>query len=259
VSLDAARLSGLLETERIGRSLRVLEQTGSTNDDARADADADAGSTDGHVVIADAQRAGRGSHGRPWSSPAGADIYLSILLRPGLPPEDLAPLTLAVGLGVAEAVESHLPGRTVALKWPNDVLVGARKCAGILVESQTLGGRVGAAIVGIGVNVNRERFPEELTDIATSLRLELGVAIDRERVTADLLLSVERWVDRLVAMGPAPIVNALEGRLAMRGERVACGDVTGELLGVGPSGALRIATAEGVREVRSGTLVAAGG
>src|SRR5689334_18189002 len=100
--IAAERVLPQLRTVRYGRSLRVLATTDSTNDDAHEDAAR--GALDGHVVVADAQRSGRGSHGRTWASPAGTDLYLSIVARPELSLNELPPLTLAVGLAVAEAV-----------------------------------------------------------------------------------------------------------------------------------------------------------
>jgi BirA family biotin operon repressor/biotin-[acetyl-CoA-carboxylase] ligase len=247
--------------------LRVLEVTDSTNDDARADALA--GAPDGHVVIADSQRAGRGSHGRVWTSPAGSDLYLSIVARPqllfdstapalrgGASIAALPPLTLAVGLGVADAVQALLPERSMCteVKWPNDVWLLGKKCAGVLVEASTIGSDLGPVVIGIGLNVNRVEWAEELAATATSLRLARGAALDRGAALCALLSTVEAWVDRFVADGGRAIAAALDARLAMRGQRVRCAEHEGTLLGVAPSGAIRIATAHGTRELIAGRL-----
>jgi BirA family biotin operon repressor/biotin-[acetyl-CoA-carboxylase] ligase len=257
--LDPARLQALLRTQRYGRSLRLLEVTESTNDDARRDAAA--GAADGHVVVADSQQRGRGSHGRIWTSPAGTCLYLSIVARPAVPLAQLPPLTLAVGLGVAEAVERVLEPSVRAhalVKWPNDVWLFGKKCAGILIEASSSGAVLGPLVIGIGLNVNRMDWPEELEALAISLRAARpdAAALDRETTLAELLESVERRVDRFVAEGAAATVAALETRLALRGERVRCDAVEGTLLGVSPSGALRIATEAGVRELIAGRLEA---
>jgi BirA family transcriptional regulator, biotin operon repressor / biotin---[acetyl-CoA-carboxylase] ligase len=263
--LDPQRLTAVLRTQRYGRSLRVLSMTGSTNDDAKQDAAQ--GAVDGHVVLADAQRDGRGSQGRAWASPAGTDLYLSIVARPNLPLASLPPLTLAVGLGVAEAAELLLGDSAcrAEVKWPNDVWLGGKKCAGILVETSSAANAAGPeaavpVVIGIGLNVNRLQWPEELRDLATSLRAAApgGRAFDRAQVLAALLSSVERWVDRLVREGPAAVTRALDARLAMRGARVRCGDVEGVLLGVAENGALRIATERGPREVLAGRIARLG-
>ena len=255
--LDAQRIADRLQTARYGRSLRVLAITDSTNDDARSDALS--GAPDGHVVVADGQREGRGSHGRRWTSPAGTDLYLSIVTRPRLPISALPPLTLAVGLGVAEAVERLLwaeLGACTEVKWPNDVWLRGKKCAGILVEASTLGSDIGPVVVGVGLNVNRTQWERELEPSATSLRAARPGAghVDRADALCALLLGVERWIDRFVADGGEPIAAALDARLALRGRRVRCGDAEGVLLGVAPSGAVRIATGASARELPAGRL-----
>lgn len=254
--LDATRLASLLGTARYGRSLSVLEITDSTNDDARRAAAA--GAPDGHVIVADGQRSGRGSHARTWASPPGSDLYLSIVARPRLPLRELPPLTLAVGLGVSEAVERSLEHQRAAteVKWPNDVWLGGKKCAGILIEASSGGEEPGPVVIGIGLNVNRMSWPEELAKSAISLRSAhpAGPLLDRCVVLALLLESVESWVDRFVAQGGTAIANALQPKLALRGTRVRCAGVEGTLVGVSPEGALRISTQDGLRELIAGRL-----
>lgn len=256
--LVAPRVHAALETQVYGRSLDVRARTASTNDDAREAARA--GAPRGHVVVADAQSRGRGAHGRVWSSPSGTDLYVSIVERVELSPDRVAPLTLAVGLGVADAAKALAPAIEPRVKWPNDVWVARRKAAGVLVEASSTGGRMDAIVIGIGLGVNRLAWDAELTETATSLLASARetdptrAPFDRALALATLLLSVERWVDRFVREGPAPVVSALEARLALRGERVRCEDVEGVLAGVAPSGALRIETDAGPRQVVSGTL-----
>jgi BirA family transcriptional regulator, biotin operon repressor / biotin---[acetyl-CoA-carboxylase] ligase len=255
-ALDASRVEPHLLTQRYGRSLRARGETGSTNDDARADAAI--GAASGHVVLADTQTSGRGSNGRAWSSPRGLDLFLSIVDRPALSLPQLPPLTLAVGLGVAEAVEDLLeaPG-ACQVKWPNDVWLHRKKCAGILVETSASGPVVESIVIGIGLNVNRVEFDEELRDSATSLRATRPdqAPFDRARVLARLLFAVEQHVDRFVAEGAAPIARALESRLAMIGERAQCGDVIGVVAGVSATGALLMRTERGLTEVHAGRLM----
>lgn len=254
--LEPAQVLARLTTTRLGRSLRILSVSDSTNDDARRDALG--GAPDGHVVVADAQRKGRGSHGRDWASPPADDLYLSIVARPPLALPQLPPLTLAVGLGVAGAVESLIgrPGPAVEVKWPNDVRVGGRKCAGILIEASSLGSELGPLVIGIGLNVNRLEWPQELQATATSLRAATGRGerFDRTQVLAQLLADVESWIDRFVMEGGAAVAAALDAKLAMRGQWVRCGGVEGRLAGVAPSGAVRIETERGVRELVGGRL-----
>jgi len=241
-----------LRTARFGRSLTVLAETESTMDDAREAASH--GAVDGHLVLADAQRSGRGSHGRPWLSPKGTDLYFSIVTRPKLEPAHLPPLTLAVGLGVAEAAE-RLTGARAEVKWPNDVLLGGAKCAGVLVESRASGESLDTVILGVGLNVNRRDFPEGLEVQATSLALARGgSSIDRVEALAVVLERIESWVDRFVAEGAASVVAALTSRLAFIGREASCGGVTGVVDGIDPDGALRLLTPDGPRRSLSGRL-----
>lgn len=237
-----------------GRSIDRRAITGSTNDDAREAAAA--GAPRGHVVVADAQDRGRGSHGRSWSSPAGVDLYLSIVERVTLPPAAISTVTLAVGLGVTDAITTLAPALAshVSVKWPNDAWIDRKKTAGILVESSSSGGAVGPIVIGIGLGVNRTEWPEELRGQATSLRDATGTAFDRSAVLDVLLTSVEDAIDALVRDGVAATVLRLETRLAMKGEEVLVDDERGRLVGLDARGALRLQTPSGERTILSGTL-----
>lgn len=251
---DEDLLKTVLTTARYGRSLDVRAETASTNDDAAQAAYA--GAASGHVVIADSQRAGRGSHGRVWASPKGTDLYLSIVDRPMLALAALPPLTLAVGLGVADTLVESLPqaSDSISVKWPNDVWIDGKKCAGILVEASSTGDRLQSLVIGIGLNINRTEFPSDIEHPPTSMRLADGREHGREALAASLLGHVERWVDRFVAEGPRAIAQALQGRLALRGKTVSCGDVLGTLSGVADNGALIIVGPHGPQQVVGGRL-----
>jgi len=233
-------------TGKWGASLAVHESTASTMDDASAAAAE--GAKDGHLVLADQQTRGRGAHGRQWLSPPGSDLYFSVVTRPTVEPASTALITLATGLGVRDAVASLLPGRSVLVKWPNDIWIERRKCAGVLVESRTVGMRIDSVIIGVGLNVNRTQWPPELAGGATSLRAECGgeEAFDRADVLAALLSHIERWVTRFVKDGAAVVVDALRPALALVGERVRWEDGDGVFDGIGPDGAARVRTDAGV-------------
>lgn len=255
--LDLDRLAQTLQTQRYGRSITYRPLTTSTNDDAREARSA--GAKPGHVVVADAQSAGRGSRGRSWLSPAGTDLYLSIVDCLPLALAELPPLTLAVGLGVADAVDQLLKGSGLApaqVKWPNDVQIAGKKCAGILVEASTGLPGGDALVIGIGLNVNRCEFPAELAESATSLRLCLGRAedLDRSYALQVLLERVEQRVDAFVQQGAAATVHALVPRLALLGEPARCDETEGVVRGLDPSGALLFETAHGVERVVAGRL-----
>lgn len=243
--LNPARLQSLL-TGEWGHSLTVLGSTGSTMDDASMAARS--GAPDGHVVLADQQTHGRGAHGRVWESPPGTDLYFSVVARPKVEPSSMALVTLATGLAVREVAATWVPARRVQVKWPNDVWIERRKCAGILVESRMLGSEVDAVIIGVGLNVNRDRWPEELRGVATSLRIERdeGVPLDRGAVFAALLQHIERWVSRLVTNGAPPLVDALRPHLALVGERVRWEEGRGTFEGIDGRGAARVRTDAGV-------------
>jgi BirA family transcriptional regulator, biotin operon repressor / biotin---[acetyl-CoA-carboxylase] ligase len=257
--LDPASLLPLLQTERYGRSLDFRASTGSTNDDAKAAASQQA--PRGHVVVADSQHKGRGSNGRVWSSPDDGDLYLSIVERPAIAFAQLPPLTLAVGLGVAETVDAMLPSRNTRsqVKWPNDVLVDGKKCAGVLVEATSTGTELQSVVIGIGLNVNRSVFESELTGQATSLRLQRPESgrIRRTGVLAELLLRVEQWVERFATEGPSAVVPAVRERLALLNQPARCGDVYGVVRGVSETGALLMETETGIRALIAGRLLPA--
>jgi BirA family transcriptional regulator, biotin operon repressor / biotin---[acetyl-CoA-carboxylase] ligase len=256
IDLDGVRAGTLLRTTRIGRSLEVRASTGSTNDDAREAADR--GVPGGHVVVADAQTGGRGSRGRTWSSPPGVDLYLSIVERIALSPTELPLVTLAVGLGVTDAITELAPARAaVRIKWPNDAWIDGKKASGILVESSSSGARQGPVIIGIGLGVNRTELPAELAGEATSIRLASGKgapALDRTAALATLLLHVEHAIDALVNGGALRTVARVRERLALMGERVRIDEITGTLVGLTDEGALRVETASGERVIIAGTL-----
>ena len=243
--LNPERLRALIKGQW-GRSLTVLESTESTMDDA-SDA-ARSGAPDGHVVVADRQTRGRGAHGRTWASPPGSDLYFSVVARPNVEPSSTALVTLATGLGVRDAAAAWLPDRRVAVKWPNDIWVGRRKCAGILVESRMLGSKIEAVIIGVGLNVNRTKWPSELQDIATSLRAERreDTPLDRGEVIASLLGNVERWVKRFVTDGAPVLVSALRPHLSLVGEQVRWEEGRGVFEGIDVRGAARVRTEAGI-------------
>ncbi len=242
---------GELISGRWGRSLTVKDSTASTMDDASSAAAE--GARDGHVVLADQQTRGRGAHGRQWVSPPSSDLYFSVVARPPLEPSSTALVTLAAGLGVREAVASFLPGRTVQVKWPNDIWIERRKCAGILVESRTIGMRIDSVIIGVGLNVNRMQWPPELDGAATSLRAEAPAKepLDRAEVLAALLSHMERWVHRFARDGAAVVVDALRPSLALLGEPIRWEDGEGIFEGIDRDGAARVRTPAGLRSLHA--------
>lgn len=226
--------------------MTVQQSTASTMDDASAAAAA--GAKDGHLVLADQQTRGRGAHGREWLSPAGSDLYFSVVTRPAVEPASTALITLATGLGVRDAVASLLPESAILVKWPNDIWIERRKCAGVLVESRTIGMRIDSVIIGVGLNVNRRQWPPELAGSATSLHAARGgeEPFDRADVLAVLLSHIERWVTRFIKDGATVVVDGLRPHLALVAERVRWEEGEGVFDGIGPDGAARVRTEGGV-------------
>ena len=237
----------------LGHQRIELAECASTNDEAARLARA--GASHGTIVVAHSQTAGRGRDGRKWVSPPGFGLYLSAVLRPPLPLLDVPPMTLAIGIGVCDAVRQL--GAPALLKWPNDVLVHGRKLAGVLVEAQSQGTRLEAVIVGIGLNLAGE-LPPELRETAITLAEASQGVIDRTAVIDRLLAHVERWVDRYAAMGLTEIIPTWHARMAPGLAARAMIDgmpLVGEVAGLDGDGALLLRDGAGlVHRVRSGDV-----
>lgn len=237
---------------RLGEPLIAVAETGSTNDDAFAAART--GATHGSVFVADAQRSGRGRRGSSWTSPPGQNLTFSVLLRPTLPAERISAMALVAGLAARAAAATRVPA-AVSIKWPNDVLVGDRKLAGVLVESRLSGAEVEAVVVGIGMNVSMTELPAEIAAIATSLALLGDPAPSRETLLGDVLAGFEKRFDAFVRGGLSSLLPELRQHDALLGEMLRVGDVRGEGAGIGADGGLLIRDARGVvHEVTSGTV-----
>ena len=162
----------------------------STNDLARALANK--GEPEGTVVLAEAQSRGRGKWNRRWVSPAGQGIWMSIILKPKLKPEDIARITLVAAVAVVKALRDY-PGLSVSIKWPNDILLGDKKIAGILSEMETGEKKLKFVIVGIGLNTNLDltALPEDLKDGVTSVKQELGGPFSQEKLLNEIITQIE--------------------------------------------------------------------
>ncbi len=228
-----------LQTEWLGRPYLYEEEVDSTN--TRVEQLAQRGASHGTVMAANAQTNGRGRLQREWHSPAAQNLYFSVLLRPDW--EIGTPLSLAVGVALAEAVEPLLPARPT-LKWPNDLLFEGRKLAGILVEAAIDRQAVQHVIVGIGLNVNVTHFPDELADLAGSLFLATGQRQHRAVVLARILERLELWIDRLQREGVEPVLTNWPRYAPWMGKQVTVSgggpDLVGIAMGLESQGALRI-------------------
>jgi len=199
--LVAGELQAGLASGAIGREIIVLEQTGSTNDAILQIANAN--SKEGLVVFAEHQTAGRGRRGNRWESAAGKGLWFSILLRPKIDLASSPQLTAWAAEAVSGAIQNEF-SLTPAIKPPNDVHIGGRKVAGVLVEMRAQEKAAHLAIAGIGVNVNqsREDFPKELQNRAISLAMALGKQIDRQSFAIALLRKLDRtYREKFVSAG----------------------------------------------------------
>jgi BirA family biotin operon repressor/biotin-[acetyl-CoA-carboxylase] ligase len=258
-ALDATTVQRLLTTATFGRSLHILSQTGSTNDDAKILAQR--GAAEGTVVLAEQQTAGRGRQGRTFASPAGVGIYLSLLLRPQVPAGQLPQLTLVVAVATAEAI-TETCALAVGLKWPNDIEVNGKKVAGILTEAVWSPDGTLAVIIGIGINVNTTlaHLPPALHQRVTSLALETGALVARLPLIARLLAHLERDYETFLHTGFPPILERWRRYSCIVGRHVRWGETAdakeGTVLGVDDAGALLVRTAHGtVHRVIAGEVV----
>jgi BirA family transcriptional regulator, biotin operon repressor / biotin---[acetyl-CoA-carboxylase] ligase len=230
---------------------------GSTNSEAMLAASNAA--PEGSVFLAEEQLAGRGRGAHTWHSAKSTGIYCSVILRPPMPPADALLLSLAAGLAVRAAVTEIMP-LPIDLKWPNDVLLNGKKFCGILAEMNAEATRVRHLVIGIGINVNQSKFPAELRDIATSLRLETGTEWSRVELCAALLKSLDREYRSFINDGAASRSALLkrfeEHSSSVRGRKVRVEEdgLEGVSEGLDTSGFLQVRTSEGLRTVLSGTV-----
>jgi BirA family biotin operon repressor/biotin-[acetyl-CoA-carboxylase] ligase len=222
---------------------------------------AENGARHGTVVFADAQTAGRGRMGRRWESPAGKNLYVSLLLRPSVPTVDAPSLALVAGVALADAVEAV--GVSAALKWPNDLYCGGRKTAGILSEMASDADGVRYVVIGVGINVNvvEDDFPPDLRGTATSLRIRAGRTFRRVDVLARLLDAVGTRYAEFIRGGFASLHDGWDRRDFLRGRRVLLrrqgGEGWGTAEGLDTFGALRFLPdgGPGIELVHSGEII----
>lgn len=223
--------------------LLVRESVESTNDEVRTLAES--GAVDGLIILAERQTAGRGRRGAAWFSQAGESLAFSILVRPEEPKALWPRLALAAGVAVAEAIDAF--GVQAGIKWPNDVWIGRKKIAGILVEAGK-----DFAVVGIGLNVNCDSFPTEVSEIATSLKIEMSADFSRAEVLGGI---IHRFARRRLQIGGQfeMLVAAFSERCVLTGNEVslttAAGPLTGTVEGIAAGGELLLRTAGGLQRL----------
>jgi BirA family transcriptional regulator, biotin operon repressor / biotin---[acetyl-CoA-carboxylase] ligase len=248
-------LSRLGKTRVVGRDIQVFLETTSTND--VAEKLARDGVKEGVVVFAEAQTRGRGRLGRRWISPARKGLWFSVLLRPQLRPELVTQLTIASATALTRAIRGQTDLRP-EVKWPNDILLGGKKVAGILTELRGELDTVNYIILGIGIDVNQAAadFPPELRQVATSLRLERGRPLNRAALAAAILRELDEDYARATRGGFEALADEWQGQCTTIGREVTIqvGDrkVHGRAESLDSSGALLLRTLHGHLERISG-------
>jgi BirA family biotin operon repressor/biotin-[acetyl-CoA-carboxylase] ligase len=253
-----AEIEASLRSKRLGHRIVFEKEVDSTNRLARDLAIS--GAVEGTLVVAETQTGGRGRKGRNWFSPPGEGIYLSLVLRPRFQPAEAPKMTLLAGVALAETLIPLVPSR-ITIKWPNDVLAGTKKLAGILIEVSTEIDAIDHMIVGVGLNVNTapERFPDELRKRATSLAAEIGHPVRRADILGAFLERFERYYDLTGREGFAPVIRRWRVLSDMAGRRVRVhsfnGSLEGTIAGIDDDGVLLVMTADGtIQSVISGDV-----
>ena len=254
--LLAADLSARLGMTRvIGRDIRVLRQTTSTND--VIEQMARDGEPEGLVVFAESQTHGRGRLGRRWSSPSGKGLWFSILLRPRLRPLETTQLTAATATAISRAIENET-GLKPEIKWPNDIMLNGKKIAGILTELHAELDQIRHVILGIGIDAQQSPsdFPIDLRAQATSLKISLGRPVDRPALATTLLRELDRDYTRIIHGQFNELAEEWESRCDTLGRHVAISTGTKTMRGraetLDPNGALLLRTDHGRLEPITG-------
>jgi len=253
-------IQSMVTTNILGRNLKFYHEVDSTNNVLKKLAADNA--PEGTVVISDIQTAGRGRRGRTWMSAPGLGIWMSVLLKPNLHPSQVQTLTLASSVAVIRALESldiEIPG----IKWPNDILIGGKKVCGILTELSAEAEKVEWVVIGIGLNVNHDHddFPNNIKDIATSLRLSgrTQEPFNRSEIAAGIINELEAVYMEFLEKGPGWVAEEWKKRNVTLGKRVELVSQTGvteaEAVDITPDGRLIVRYDDGRNgEVLSGEI-----
>lgn len=244
-----------IEEGLLGKNIIAFEQIDSTNTFLKAN---QAVYPEGTIVIAKEQTNGRGRLGRSWSSSFGEGIWMSFLLRPEIKPENCSGLTLVVALSLAKALR-ELTGFNLLIKWPNDIVCNGKKIAGILTEMSAGDAKVDYVVVGVGINVNTEHFPEEIKEVATSLKLEGGSDFDFDTIINSFCKEFNK--DYLIYINTgdmSKLRKEYETLLVNMGQKVSLiedgKNYVGVATGINNEGELLFLDDFGEREIRAGEV-----
>ena len=252
---SAGLIKAQLSTRRIGKQIIILEETGSTNQDAMQQAEA--GAQEGLVIFANRQHHGKGRLGRNWHTMSGS-LAVSILLRPDLPPEQVPQLSLLTAVALHEVLSRYAP--ELRIKWPNDLLHHGKKVAGILTEMRAEPGHVHAVVLGFGINLAApaDGWPADINKPATDLTTISTSPVSRTALAIAVLNAVDQWYDICLQHGFAPVHRAWWQAHAASGARVSVYDgrqyIEGIATALDDDGALLLDTGNGIKRIIAGDL-----
>ena len=237
-----------LQTKSFGRFIHFEEEVPSTQKIAHKLAYE--GAIEGTIVVSEEQTEGKGRLDRAWFSPKYSGIWMSLILRPNIPPSSAPQLTLLAAVGVVQAIQ-EVTGLEPDIKWPNDILFSGKKAVGILTELQAEADRVNSVIIGIGINVNQalDQFPADLTEKATSSSIEKGEKIDRATLLQQILLKTENLYENYLEKGFKVVKLLWESYAINVGQhilaRTITGSIEGKALGITDDGVLKLEASDG--------------
>ncbi len=254
--LSENELASIRKTAWAGQKVYCYDAVGSTNTEASHLAEK--GAPHGSLVVAGSQDAGRGRRGRGWESPADQGIFMTLIVKPDILPENASMLTLVMAIAAAKGIERET-GLSPEIKWPNDIVVRGKKICGILTEMSAQIDYVNHIVIGVGINVQNESFPEELAQMATSLKLESGRKINRAGLIEAVLEEFEVYYEKYrKTQNLKEIANEYNAYLANRNRKVRVLDpkepYEGVAQGITDRGELIVDTWESRRLVSSGEV-----
>lgn len=255
--MTEAEIKSLMHTEWVAKEVLYFDTIDSTN--TKAQELAEKGYPSGTLVVADKQESGKGRRGRSWVSPSGTGIFMTLMIKPDINPNNASMLTLVAALAVAKAITS-VTGEEALIKWPNDIVVNGKKVCGILTEMNAQFDYINHIVVGIGINVHNERFPEEISQMASSLMIEAGgKRFHRAQIIAETMSYFEQYYDTfLKTQDLSALVREYDELLVNRNKSVRVLDpkepFDGKAMGITPKGELIVDTWESRKLVSSGEV-----
>lgn len=255
--MTEAEIKSLLHTDWVAKEVLYFDTIDSTN--TKAQELAEKGYQSGTLVVADKQESGKGRRGRSWVSPSGTGIFMTLMIKPDINPNNASMLTLVAALAVAKAITS-VTGEEAMIKWPNDIVVNGKKVCGILTEMNAQFDYINHIVVGIGINVHNESFPEEISQMASSLMIEAdGKRFHRAQIIAETMSYFEQYYDTfLKTQDLSALVREYDKLLVNRNKSVRVLDpkepFDGKAMGITPKGELIVDTWESRKLVSSGEV-----